>query len=71
MIESTSIVSQNDSDCCGIEFIQSLYYKDKNLQMHYDGKPIKVYVYHEYDCSGWSHNEVEVNFTHYSLRYDL
>lgn len=71
MIEHTSIVSVNDSSCSDMEFIQFLYYKDKSLQEHYDDKPIEVYVYHEYDALGFSHNEIEVNFTHYSLRYDL
>ena len=71
MISNTNIVSVNDNNCCGMKFIQSLYYKDKSLQMHYDDKPIKVYVYHEYDGFGWSHNEVEINFTNYSVRYDL
>ena len=71
MVANTNIVSVNDNACSDMKFIQSLYYKDKSLQMHYDDKPIKVYVYHEYDCFGWSHNEVEINFTNYSVRYDL
>ena len=71
MISNTNIVSVNDNACSDMDFIQSLYYKDKSLQAHYDGKPVKVYVYHEYDGFGWSHNEIEINFTHATFRYDL
>lgn len=71
MVQHTSIVSANDSDCSGIDTIISLYYHDKALQSHYDNHDIKVYIYHELDSNNFSHNEIEVNFTHYSLRYDL
>lgn len=71
MIENTSIVSVNDSDCCGIDTIISLYYHDKALQNHYDNNDIKVYIYHELDNDGFSHDEIEINFTHYSFRYDF
>lgn len=71
MIENTSIVSVNDDSCCGINTIISLYYHDKALQNHYDNNDIKVYVYHELDNDGFSHDEIEINFTHCSFRYDF
>ena len=71
MVKHTSIVSVNDSDCCGIETIKNLYYHDKILQSHYDSQNIQIYVYHELDNNNFSHNEIEVNFTRYSVRYDF
>lgn len=70
MIENTSIVSQNDSGCSGMDAIISLYKRD-NLCKYYDGKQVKVYVYHEYDGIGFSHDEIEINFTHNTIRYDI
>lgn len=71
MVKHTSIVSVNDNDCCGMNTIISLYKNDKALQSHYDNYDIKVYVYHELDINNFSHNEIEVNFTHCSFRYDF
>lgn len=70
MIKHTSVVSQNDSSCSNMDAIISLYKRD-NLLKYYDNHDIKVYVYHELDSNNFSHNEIEINFTHYSLRYDL
>ena len=53
-----------------MDAIISLYKRD-NLIKYYDGKPIKIYVYHEYDDDDLSHNEIEINFTHATYRYDL
>ena len=71
MIKHTSIVSVNDNNCSGMETIKNLYYHDKALQNHYDNNDIKVYVYHELDNDGFSHDEIEINFTHCSFRYDF
>lgn len=71
MIENTSIISKNDNDCSGMETIELLYHHDKSLQSHYDGKMINVYIYHELDTLGFSHNEIEVNLTNVSFRYDI
>lgn len=71
MIESTSIVSVNDSSCCGMSTIQSLYRHDKAIQDSYDGNDIYVYIYHCLDNQGLSHNEIEINTNHDQFRYDL
>lgn len=71
MIENTSIVSVNDNNCSGMETIKNLYYQNKAIQDSYDSKMINVYIYHCLDSQGLSHNEIEVNFTHCSFRYDL
>ena len=71
MVKHTSIVSVNNNNCSGMETIKNLYYQDKALQSHYDNQDIKVYVYHELDSNNFSHNEIEVNFTNISFRYDI
>lgn len=71
MIESTSIISKNDSDCCGMSTIQSLYRHDKAIQDSYDSSDIYVYIYHCLDNQGLSHNELEINTNHDQFRYDL
>lgn len=71
MISHTSIVSQNDDDCCGMSTIQSIYRQDKAIQDSYDGNDIYVYVYHCLDNQGLSHNEIEINTNRDQFRYDL
>ncbi len=70
MLANTSIVSVNDNSCSNMDVIISLYKRD-NLIKYYDGNDVKVYVYHECDTSGFSHNEIEINFTNATVRYDL
>ena len=70
MIARTSIVSVNDNSCSDMDVIISLYKRD-NLIKYYDGNDVKVYVYHELDNNNFSHNEIEINFTHATFRYDL
>lgn len=70
MARNTVIVEKNDSRCPSNEFVCNLYKSNNALINRYSGETIKVYEFHEV-IDGLSHNEIEINLSSYTTRYDF